>query len=175
MRDVWLISDTHFDHAKLLEPNFAYEGAPPLRPFSSVDHMHEEMVERWNGVVKPHDRVYHLGDVAIKRKGLSVLSRLNGKKRLYRGNHDIYALKDYTRYFEQVYGTGPLQKYGVVLSHIPLHPRCVSERWIGNIHGHLHEKSLDDPRYLCVSVEQTDYTPVHIDEALSRLRRAQGL
>jgi len=39
-----------------------------------------------------------------------------------------------------------------------------------NIHGHIHEKLVmtsfnrPDKRYINVSVEQINYTPVHIDE-----------
>ena len=38
--------------------------------------------------VRPTDKVYHLGDVAINRNGLKALERLNGKKVLIKGNHE---------------------------------------------------------------------------------------
>lgn len=46
------------------------------------------MVEQWNKLVKPKDRIYVLGDVAIKRSGLKILEQLNGRKVLVKGNHD---------------------------------------------------------------------------------------
>jgi calcineurin-like phosphoesterase family protein len=52
--------------------------------------MDETMIERHNAKVKPNDVVYMLGDVVINRKSLHHVSRLNGKKRLVRGNHDIF-------------------------------------------------------------------------------------
>lgn len=52
--------------------------------------MNEEIISRWNAVVKPEDTVFHLGDVAlgpwVEWDGL--LRRLNGYKILVVGNHD---------------------------------------------------------------------------------------
>jgi calcineurin-like phosphoesterase family protein len=66
-----------------------------------------------------------------------------------------------------------------ILSHIPLHPDCVGERFKRNVHGHLHGNRImklniqsphelwePDPRYLCVCVEQINYTPVSFDDVL---------
>lgn len=55
----------------------------------------------------------------------------------------------------------------VILSHIPIHPESVG-RFGTNIHGHLHYQKVDDPRYVCVSLEHTDYFPIEIHEALKR-------
>ena len=60
-RDIWVISDTHFDHANIL--NFTDAVGKPTRNFADVEAMNEHMIERWNSVVKPGDKVYHLGDV----------------------------------------------------------------------------------------------------------------
>ena len=38
--------------------------------------MDEALIERWNSVVQPGDKVYVLGDVAIPRSGLQALSSL---------------------------------------------------------------------------------------------------
>jgi calcineurin-like phosphoesterase family protein len=56
-----------------------------------------------------------------------------------------------------------------ILSHIPLHPDCVGERFKRNVHGHLHGNRimLDgevDSRYLSVCVEQINFTPVSFDQ-----------
>jgi calcineurin-like phosphoesterase family protein len=52
-----------------------------------------------------------------------------------------------------------------LLSHIPVHPSQMV-RWRGNIHGHLHANSLDDAWYTCVSVEQTEFKPVDLDQLI---------
>lgn len=189
MPEIFLISDTHFSHKGILEFN-AKSGRGKERPFESVEEMDEILVQNWNSVVKPEDKVYHLGDVSIPRKGLKHLARCNGKKRLIKGNHDIFRVRDYAEYFEDIRAYHTLEKF--VLSHIPLHPTFVEERWKGNIHGHLHSDSVValhkwcgddkegywqepvyDRRYLCVSVEQINYTPISFEEAKKRFEEQQ--
>jgi calcineurin-like phosphoesterase family protein len=45
---------------------------------------------------------------------------------------------------------------------VPVHPTQL-RAGARNIHGHLHARAIDDPRYVCVSLEQTDFRPVPID------------
>src|SRR6056300_578004 len=100
MKNRFFISDTHFDHANIL--TFTDYAGKPVREFDSVEAMNEAMIERWNAVVKPGDTVYHLGDVAIAKRGLTHLARLNGRKILVKGNHDIFKLKDYVEHFKDI-------------------------------------------------------------------------
>jgi calcineurin-like phosphoesterase family protein len=172
MSKTWLVSDTHFGHAgvtKFLGP----DGKTKLRPWDSVEEMDEAMVKLWNEVVKPEDRVWHLGDVVINRKSLPILGRLNGRKKLIMGNHDIFKASEYLEYFEDVKSFHKLDDYA--LTHIPLHPDSIG-RWAkGNIHGHLHANNVmkkpgwigkknRDMRYICVCVEQTGFKPIDFDD-----------
>ena len=50
-----------------------------------------------------------------------------------------------------------------MLSRIPMYPESLS-RWKGNIHGHVHDNSLSDSRYINVSVENINYTPINFEE-----------
>src|SRR5437762_1961140 len=93
MINTWFISDTHFGHKNILE----YE--KESRPFTSIEEMHEAIIERWNSNIKPSDIVYHLGDFCFGKKHLEIAQSLNGKKRLVMGNHDCYPAADYLRYF----------------------------------------------------------------------------
>lgn len=181
MKNFWVISDTHFSHTNSWE-KFKLADGSPLRPFTSTEEMDETMVERWNAVVKPNDHVYHLGDVAISKRGLEYVRRLNGHKRLIRGNHDIHSDKLYREVgFEQIHGVRVfVDKW--IFSHIPLHPSSVTGRFRVNVHGHLHAGFVPtiasvgpgitdceytnepDPRYFCACVEQVNYTPVSFDE-----------
>jgi len=162
----FLISDTHFGHEKCCT-TFKRSDGSPLRPFASAEEMDEEMVKRWNEVVRPNDKVYHLGDVVIARKNLHILGRLNGKKRLIRGNHDIFSTSDFFAHFDEIYGVRVLDD--MILSHIPLHPDCVTERFQTNVHGHLHANDIPDGRYLCVCVEHTDYRPIPLHIVRERI------
>lgn len=126
------------------------------------------MIKRWNDVVRPQDRVYHLGDVVIARKNLETLGRLNGRKKLIRGNHDIFKATDYLKYFDDLVGVYVLE--GMVLSHIPLRLECITERYRTNVHGHLHAHVIDNPMYFNVSVEQINFAPIELPD----LRAAIG-
>ena len=169
MPSVFLVSDTHFGHAGVTR--FLRDDGTKLRPWDSVEEMDEEMVKRWNETVKPTDKVYHLGDVVINRKALSIMHRLNGDKVLIKGNHDIFKLEDYTRHFRDIRGYHVMDN--LILSHIPVHPDSKG-RFRGNIHGHLHARSLDDPWYQCVCVEQTDFRPILFEEFVKRFGEWAG-
>lgn len=168
-RFVW--ADLHFGHRGIL--SILDSTGQPLRPFASMLDMEDHLVARNNAIVKPNDRVYVLGDAVFNRRSLSVLGRMNGRKVLVRGNHDMLGLREYQRYFDDVRGIVVLQDEKIILTHVPVHPSALDERWTGgNIHGHLHEKSVPDARYLCVSVEQTGYAPLDLDVAIQRLSDA---
>jgi calcineurin-like phosphoesterase family protein len=190
MANKFVISDTHFGHTNSWE-KFKLSDGSPLRPFTSNEEMDETMIERWNAKVKPEDTVYHLGDVVINRKHLHLVKRLNGKKRLVRGNHDIFKDKDYYEVgFDSLYGVRVFtDKF--ILSHIPLHPDCITDRFKVNVHGHLHANEVTrqivtkpfapvgqrdvvdqiDPRYLCVSVEHTNFEPLSFEEVDERIAK----
>ncbi len=165
MAETFLISDTHFGHVNVCK--FLRSDGTKLRPWDDVDEMDEVLCNNWNKVVHPNDKVYHLGDVCINRKSIKTLARLNGTKILVRGNHDIFNYEEYAPYFKDIRGTHKLDNF--ILSHIPIHPDSVA-RWAkGNIHGHLHDgrvmdRNTIDPRYVCVSVENINYTPISFDE-----------
>jgi calcineurin-like phosphoesterase family protein len=179
MPTAFVISDTHFGHANIL--TFTSRDGKPVRTFASAEEMDECMIQRWNETVKPGDKVYHLGDVAINRRFISIVGRLNGSKVLIKGNHDIFPLKDYTNVFRDirayhVYGDRS-QKSGraAILCHVPIHPSQLG-RFPLCIHGHLHSEIVrhddgsPDVRYKSVCVEHTDYRPVPLDSLLEGSR-----
>ena len=181
--NTFLISDTHFFHNNII--TFKREDGTPLRDFPSLKHMMEFMVEKWNSVVKPGDKVYHLGDTAFKSSSsLRVFADLNGDKVLIKGNHDIFKLEDYTQHFRDIRGYHVMN--GMILSHIPVHESNLY-RFGTNIHGHLHanrvkmkvryphkETEIIDPRYFNVSVEQIDFTPILFEQAIIKIKEQGG-
>jgi calcineurin-like phosphoesterase family protein len=179
MSSVFLVSDTHFGHTGVCR-FMRNDGVTKLRPWDNADEMDEEMVKRWNDRVKPKDKVYHLGDVVINRKALSIMSRLNGDKVLIRGNHDIFRDDEYRQYFRELRAYHVMN--GMILSHIPIHTESLG-RFGTNIHGHLHANRVMtevwgeykiDPRYHCVCVEQTDYTPILFEDVIKRIKEEGG-
>ena len=180
MPATFLVSDTHFGHAGVCK--FLREDGTKLRPWDDPNEMDEEMIKRWNETVRPNDKVYHLGDVVINRKALSILDRLNGDKVLIKGNHDIFKLEDYTKYFRDIRSYHVVN--GMILSHIPVHESNLY-RFGTNIHGHLHEKRVTmldtylsekviDPRYFNVCVERTDFRPISLETVFEMIKDEGG-
>lgn len=170
MSDIWLISDTHFSHSNILR--FTNSNGDRIRPkWEAVKAMDEEMIDNWNRVVKPGDKVYHLGDVYMgAQKGYieNILQRLNGKKRLILGNHDNGKDQILLRYFDKMGLWRKFGEFGLLLTHVPVHPSVLGEgRFDGkeflNVHGHIHANPSPKGPYKCVCVEQVNYTPVNID------------
>ena len=188
MPATFLVSDTHFGHAGVCR-FMREDGVTKLRPWDDPHEMDEAMIQRWNDVVRPTDKVYHLGDVVINRKALSTLARLNGDKVLIRGNHDIFRDTEYAQYFRELRAYHVMN--GMILSHIPVHEASLG-RFGTNIHGHLHASRVkrargvdartgavlysneDDVRYHCVCVEQTDYAPILLEDVYKRILAEGG-
>jgi calcineurin-like phosphoesterase family protein len=158
MNIAYIISDTHFGHKNILK----YE--PIHRPFQSIEEHDQELIRRWNSVVRPRDTVWHLGDVLFGKHSFACLAQLNGTKRLIMGNHDRHPLALYREHFASIHGVAEYK--GCILSHIPVHEGQLHSRFRRNIHGHLHSNKLDDPRYICVSAEHLNLTPVPIGDLL---------
>jgi calcineurin-like phosphoesterase family protein len=182
MPAVFLTSDTHFGHTGVCRFT-RNDGVTKLRPWTDPDEMDEEMVKRWNETVRPNDKVYHLGDVVINRKALKIMHRLNGDKVLIRGNHDIFRDDEYREHFRELRAYHVMN--GMILSHIPIHTESLG-RFGTNIHGHLHANRVMmepvgkygipviDPRYHCVCVEHTDYTPILFEDVIKRIEAEGG-
>jgi calcineurin-like phosphoesterase family protein len=193
MPAVFLVSDTHFGHAGVCRFT-RNDGVTKLRPWDNPEEMDEEMVKRWNETVRPNDKVYHLGDVVINRKAMSILHRLNGDKVLIRGNHDIFRDDEYRVHFRELRAYHVMN--GMILSHIPIHSESLG-RFGVNIHGHLHanrvlrtvrksmvskhdprpftvEEPVIDTRYHCVCVEQTDFRPILFEDVIKKIKEEGG-
>jgi calcineurin-like phosphoesterase family protein len=164
--NVFLTSDTHFTHRGIVQ--FEGVNGTKLRPWTNTNEMDEALVKNWNSVVKPEDKIYHLGDVVINRGALKILSRLNGTKVLIKGNHDLFKPEEYLEYFKDIRGSHKLGSF--ILTHIPIHPDSLARWTDGCIHGHLHDGRVKlpnkqiDKRYICVSVEHTNFTPIPFEE-----------
>lgn len=162
---LFVTSDLHFGHEKSL--TFTDSNGNRIRPFDSVEEMHNTIVNNWNAAVHQKDTVYVLGDVAIPRSGLQIMNQLKGRKVLIHGNHDCFKTQDYLKYFDQIRGVG--FKDRIFFTHIPIHSDCLDARLVGNVHGHLHCHRVKttlgsiDPRYFSACLEVNDFKPVAWD------------
>lgn len=185
MRQIWLTSDHHWGHANFLNFTSSVTGGP-VRLFPDVTTMNERMIEVWNENIAPNDIVYHGGDVVYcgyGKKKLAqcaelldeIMPKLHGHKRLILGNHDDLPMSDYARHFEKIMVTRTFVADGaaVVASHYPLHEDFEPFKHKGksiNVYGHIHERVLDDPRYVNMCVEPNGYRPLNLDDVLKKAR-----
>ena len=187
MSSIWFASDHHFGHENMMN-FFKRDGVTPLRPFVDANDMDETIIENHNRVVKPNDRVYLLGDLAIARRNIHKAARLNGRKKLLMGNHDPFVKNQNRDYFELagIEAVEAFHKFDrFVATHIPVHPSCLSTRWNVNVHGHTHDnlvmkttligahgdvlKEVVDERYINVCMEHINYTPISYEEINARI------
>lgn len=155
--NVFLTADHHFNSDKIRK--FWY------RPFKNVEEMNEVMIERWNSVVREGDTVFHLGDFAEGWNWKSIAEigdRLNGSIIIILGNHDNkrrllkagFSLAD--SYIVKI--------NKLLLTHFPM--REIRNNGSVNVHGHIHSRRTRGRR-INVSVENTNYTPVLLEDVLS--------
>lgn len=172
MRDIWVISDTHFGHENILK--FTDKDGNLVRGglFDNVDQMDDYMITQWNRYVKPGDLVYHLGDVFFgdKERFLKNFKKLHGRKRLIVGNHDDIKWIAQKELFQKIMMWRMFPEHGLLLTHVPVHDTIIFEGRFKNfdkplnVHGHIHQNPSPTDKHKCVCVEQIDYTPIHIED-----------
>ena len=169
---VWIVSDTHFGHDNIQK----YSGRP---------HDHDElMVAAWKRLVKSKDVIWHLGDLMLpkwqhKEWWQHRVAALPGIKHLVMGNHDhrMTVTKFQQMGFEvhkKPVWFGWEEKV-VVMSHGPYQG---SDFFEINLHGHTHNNPFPAVmagwpheklrKYRNLSVENTNYSPVLLEDALER-------
>lgn len=166
-RNIWVVSDTHFGHDNIIK----YCN----RPFSNIHEMNQCMVDNWNSTVQDGDIVYHLGDVYMSTREFNgndawyLMSRLKGRKRLVLGNHDEAKDAVLLKHFQKIVAWRHFKEFGLLLTHVPVHPGTLNEKTSVNVHGHIHQNivkdgNVKDHRYKNVSVEHTNYGLVNIED-----------
>ncbi|MDE5592940.1 MAG: metallophosphoesterase family protein [Clostridiales bacterium] len=186
---IYFTSDLHLGHKNCID--FC------ARPFASVDEMDEALISGWNNRVKNDDTVYIVGDLVWESSDpLKYVTRLNGKKILIIGNHDVKWLKrygiatvsddgrvelrDYSEYFINIaqYVETSVDGVTITLCHYPMlewkASRKIGSKKLGYlIHGHIHN-SRDKkymplwllPHALNAGVDINNYAPATFDELI---------
>ena len=172
---IYFTSDHHFGHYNIIQ----YCD----RPFSSVDKMDRELIERWNDVVRPGDIVYHLGDFCLRdeKYAQEVLTKLNGRISLIsnRFHHDKWMPKKESSIITFSKTGDPVvikpmifeityKGKVFVCSHFPLYswPKMFYDSI--HLHGHVHGRPvvLASDRHIDVGVDSHEYSPMSADEIL---------
>jgi calcineurin-like phosphoesterase family protein len=194
----WVTSDHHFGHGE--------HGSPGILGFrdhnyQSIKEHDDDLIRRWNSVVKPGDTVWYVGDMFFYyplQVALSIRRRLNGDIHFLKGNHDGIAHKCWKKYGEEMFSSfrrgwvlQPLvtNRRTVYLNHY----RDLSEEMHGNghehlfpetdwlLHGHTHSKSElscvlgPNKRKFHVGIDAHDLTPIRLDYVLDRIDQYEVL
>ena len=162
---IWFTADHHFGHENIIR--FCN------RPFSDVNEMDNELIRRWNEVVKSNDNVYHLGDFAFggPKRFDYYFNQLNGKILFVPGGHDKRWMRG--RGFSNC--TMPLvtiniDKTIIVLCHYPLRTWDKSHYGSLHLHGHSHCNLDPLPNSMDVGVDCHDFYPINLKQILRKLQ-----
>jgi len=179
MSKTWFSSDLHLRHGNIL--TFKDDKGNLIRPgFKDVNHMNEFIIEAHNSVVAPDDKWYCLGDVIMGSsiEAFSILSHMNGRKVLIKGNHDGAKIQRYLAYFSDV--RSEIHKKTpdgdkVIFTHRPIRfdaPNKDSNIVDFNVHGHIHQRIIEDKRYINISVEVlSGYKPISWEDLIEETRK----
>lgn len=167
----WFTSDPHWGHANILKYC--------KRPFRDLEHMHQELRDRWNARVSPEDTVYLLGDFAMGPKEFigDYRRQLNGRIVLVLGNHDRSYASMRAAGFDEVYKSllYATPEFDVLLRHIPdmtqneamAQGLGVSIRQRYHLCGHVHEAWARRGNVINVGVDVRDFEPKTLAELLA--------
>jgi calcineurin-like phosphoesterase family protein len=166
---LFFTADTHFGDPHILRHQRAR--------FDTIEAHDETLIARWNAVVGPGDGVWHLGDFAAhasRAHCAAVFARLNGTKRLVRGNHDS------NRVLDLPWAEPPVDSVRLSLpdaegrEHRLFLSHYAHRAWPGlwretrHLYGHSHGWLADTTRSCDVGVDAWDARPVTLDAILAR-------
>lgn len=183
---VYLTSDTHFLHARILELS--------KRPFHSLADHDEVLISNHNAVVHHDDTLIHFGDLCLGpfQESLAKTRRLMGRRFLIPGNHDrvssVFDRGKAVERFRPIYEDAgwtvlpehvelELQGVRFLASHYPYQGDTrENDRYVGIrphdyglplLHGHIHTLRHIDGRMFNVGVDVNDFAPVHEDAVVA--------
>jgi len=161
---IWIASDTHFGHEKMVE----FCG----RPKDFGPKIFKALAQ-----IPSDDMLIHLGDVCMGKDEASHamwIQPLSCKKMLVMGNHDRKSISWYLEHgWDSVVHSAVIEAFGkrILLSHVPYDSKVVKHVAEVNVHGHFHDKTFrlkqfakmyeyDPLVHSCMAMEKTEYRPV---------------
>jgi calcineurin-like phosphoesterase family protein len=187
MNNVWFTSDPHAYHKNICRGTTSWDltgSHQSTRDFNTPEEMTQEIIDKWNGVIKPNDVLYCLGDWAFA--GHENIKRFREQLHcktihLIFGNHDQHIKPINSPYRQQFTScqdvlefslkidsqkSGKYGKQGFFLSHYS--HQVWNQAHHGTIHlfGHSHGSLQGIGRSMDVGVDTHDLYPYHLDEIL---------
>jgi calcineurin-like phosphoesterase family protein len=172
--NIWIFSDPHIGHDRLVEKGYRPEGHDDL------------LIKRTIETVRPGDLAICLGDLSIGAakeekakqfaRDLSQKACPYGRTVLVRGNHDSKSASWFMKNgWDLCCDAFELDMYGVhwLFVHEPRPADQVPEGTIcvhGHCHANEHREMVDSQRHILIAAEHLDYRPISL-ERLSALRK----
>jgi len=160
---VWVSADAHFGHTNIIKYC--------KRPFYNAEEMDRVMIRRWNELVRSGDTVYYLGDFCMRGHTSpdGILRKLNGNIILIRGNHDRLHPTP-PEGFKAIYPYLVLKHDGYIVSmnHYPGADisNVFPNKYVVYLCGHVHEKWKFQGRDMNIGVDQWEYRPITLTQAI---------
>lgn len=158
MANVLFLGDFHAGHKAITKYRTG---------FSSEEEHFQHIKAMYHRRVTKRDKCIFMGDAVFSLERAKEIATWSGTKELIVGNHDTDSLsmKQLCEYFDDVYS---LKKYKEFwLSHAPIHPAEL--RGKVNIHGHVHNATIDDCRYVNTSLENTGFNLISLHEIRDKI------
>jgi calcineurin-like phosphoesterase family protein len=159
----WFTSDEHYDHINIIR----FQN----RPFKNIEEMREIMIANHNAVVKPEDRVWHLGDFSFAQTSVSqkIFNRLLGHKFLILGNHD--RTNRLPKGWVSIDSMKQIEIDGktIILCHYAMKVWDKSHHGSYQLYGHSHGHLPGTTQSQDVGVDCWNFTPVQFKDILKRM------
>lgn len=137
------------------------------RLFTTAAEQNAYIIDKHNAVVKPTDLVWFVGDIVCKSNPecIAEIAKINGRKWLFRGNHDVFTEEQLSPYFERIIPEGDgitLEVDGIKcwVTHYPSQARDD----LFNLVGHVHAPWQFQLNMLNVGVDVHHFSPVPVSE-----------
>lgn len=126
---------------------------------------HDEFMFGLFSTLRPNDTFIGVGDMFFTREWLYRFGKLPFRKKLAIGNHDTDRecdIRDLVENWDTV--DESIKRPGVIFTHRPMHPDAL--RGKRNCHGHQHELTIPDSRYINVSIDAAGFRLIQLEEIL---------
>ena len=177
---IYFTSDIHFGHTNIIK----YSKRPYVRDgINDVNFMNNDIINKYNSVVRPDDTVYILGDVSFDPEPGMYLSRMVGRKHLIFGNHDLKSKAKLAPYFESMQDylvikvNDPVGNISVpvVMFHYPIASWDKAHHGSWHLHGHSHGSyKIPYGRILDVGVDCNQMMPFSLPDVARYMHRREA-
>jgi calcineurin-like phosphoesterase family protein len=167
---IWFTSDTHFGHTNIIK----YCN----RPFSSIEVMDAELIQRWNSQIDIKDTVYFIGDFCFGHPH-KYIEQLTGKIFFINGSHDknmrgfigandIVCLNNI---IDDEYGNPRT----IVLCHYAMRSWPLSHYASWHLFGHHHGKLEPYGLSFDVGVDTNDFYPYSLEDIEYKMKKLKPI